>query len=52
MPSGAVLYFDIKATLRAATEAAYLRGVPTLVLGGALGLGDDRLHDAAALAPA
>jgi 2-hydroxychromene-2-carboxylate isomerase len=46
----------IKAALRAATEAAFLRGVrgvPTLAVGATVFWGDDRLEDAAAtLAPA
>jgi 2-hydroxychromene-2-carboxylate isomerase len=40
---------EIKAALRAATEAAFargVRGVPTLAVGGELFWGDDRLEDA------
>jgi 2-hydroxychromene-2-carboxylate isomerase len=45
---------EIKRALRAATEAAFARGVvgvPTLALGGELFWGDDRLEDAATRRP-
>ena len=48
---GAVGARPVKDALRAATEAAYARGVfgvPTVAVGGELFWGDDRLEDAAA----
>jgi len=45
---------DVKAELREATQAAHARGVfgvPTVAVGGALLWGDDRLEEAARVAP-